>query len=150
MIWPFRRQSPQRPVITGPVLGVLLSNALAGGKLPNCKQVITKRRAACPTREDVRRCADKARKPWQEDVWECEDQARALVHELQLLARSRGQTYAVGMLRASAPSEAPGDLHVFVVMILSEGVNLHAAAFDPTADDWEDTPDITGIDLILV
>lgn len=143
----FRKPAPAvRPVITGETCAALLTAAIKGKTTKNFRLLLTKERMSCPTREDVRLAADRALRPWKRDVWECEDQARALVHEAQLIAANRGNTFAIGTLRADAPEESSHALHVFVWAVVSKGVNLRVDLFDATADDWADLPDVSGVD----
>jgi hypothetical protein len=49
---------------------------------------------------------------------------------------------------AEFPSDN-ADLHVFVWAILDLPEGLQFTLFDPTADDWADVPDLSGVDYAL-
>jgi hypothetical protein len=151
MIWPFRKPKPPptRPRLSGAAVHSLVVRALIGKTLPNFRPVIQKSVMACPLKPMLRRAADQSFKPWHEDVWECEDQARSLVHQCQLIAATEGCSWAVGTLRANAPEGSSHDLHVFVWAILDLPGGPQFTLFDPTADDWADVPDLTGVDYVI-
>ncbi len=143
-------KKPQRPVIDNITCGRLMKAALAGKTLPVFKYYNTKETMACPTPDDVVNADIKAFLPWEEGIWECENQANALVHQLQLMARSRRQTYAAGVLRADDPSRRPGRLHVFVWAVCTTPKGREVLIFDPTARQWFDIKRLTGVDYANV
>lgn len=150
-MWPFKskpKPAPRRR-LNGATVHALVARALEGKTLPNFRLFMQKGTLACPTKAMLRKAADQALKPWRRDVWECEDQARALVHQAQLVAANEGCSWAVGTLRASAPEGTTGTLHVFVWAILDLPEGLQFTLFDPTADDWADLPDLTGVDYAI-
>ena len=151
MIWPFRKPkpAPARRRLNGATVHSLVARALQGKTLPNFRLFMQKSLLACPPKAMLRKAADLAFKPWQGNVWECEDQARAVVHHAQLIAASEGCSWAVGTLRANAPDATPGSLHVFVWAILDLPEGLQFTLFDPTANDWADVPDLSGVDYAL-
>lgn len=149
-MWPFtsKSQAPRRR-LNGATVHALVTRALQGKTLPNFRLFMQKGTLACPPKAMLRKAADQALKPWRKDVWECEDQARAVVHHAQLIAAKEGCSWAVGTLRAAAPEGTPGSLHVFVWAILDLPEGLQFTLFDPTADDWADVPDLTGVDYAI-
>jgi hypothetical protein len=151
MIWPFRKAQPlpARRRLNGPTVQALVTRALQGKTLPNFRLFMQKSLLACPPKPMLRKAADLAFKDWQGDLWECEDQARALVHHAQLIAAKEGCSWAVGTLRANAPEGTPGALHVFVWAILDLPEGLQFTLFDPTANEWADVPDLSGVDYAL-
>ena len=151
MIWPFRKAQPlpARRRLNGPTVNALVTRALQGKTLPNFRLFMQKSLLACPPKPMLRKAADLAFKDWQGDLWECEDQARALVHHAQLIAAKEGCSWAVGTLRANAPEGTPGALHVFVWAILDLPEGLQFTLFDPTANEWADVPDLTGVDYAI-
>jgi hypothetical protein len=130
-------------------VNALVTRALQGKTLPNFRLFMQKSLLACPPKPMLRKAADLAFKDWQGDLWECEDQARALVHHAQLIAAKEGCSWAVGTLRANAPEGTPGALHVFVWAILDLPEGLQFTLFDPTANEWADVPDLTGVDYAI-
>jgi hypothetical protein len=149
-MWPFTsKPKPTRRRLNGATVHSLVARALEGKTLPNFRLFMQKSLLACPPKVMLRKAADQALKPWRANVWECEDQARALVHQCQLIAASEGCSWAVGTLRANAPEATPGSLHVFVWAILDLPEGLQFTLFDPTADDWADVPDLTGVDYAI-
>jgi hypothetical protein len=149
-MWPFtsKPKLPRRQ-LNGATVHALVTRALQGRTLPNCRMLMQKGVMACPSKAMLRKVADQAHKPWREDVWECEDQARAVVHHAQLMAAAEGCSWAVGTLRAAAPEGSSHELHVFVWAILDLPEGLQFTLFDATADDWADVPDLTGVDYVL-
>jgi hypothetical protein len=145
----FSKPKPTRRRLNDATVHALVLRALVGKTLPNFRFFMQKSVMACPPKAMLRKAADQARKPWRKDVWECEDQARALVHQCQLIAANEGCSWAVGTLRASAPDGSTGTLHVFVWAILDLPEGLQFTLFDPTADDWADVPDLTGVDYAV-
>lgn len=149
-MWPFTpKPKPTRRRLNGATVHALVLRALSGKTLPNFRLFMQKSVMACPPKAMLRKAADQAFKPWLKDVWECEDQARALVHQCQIIAANEGCSWAVGMLRASAPDGSAGTLHVFVWVILDLPEGLQFTLFDPTADDWADLPDLVGVDYAI-
>lgn len=152
MIWPFRKSKPQltRSRLSGGVVHSLVVRALVGKTQQNFRLLMQKGVMACPPKAMLRKAADQAHKPWRKEVWECEDQARAVVHHAQLIAAQEGCSWAVGTLRANAPEGSSHDLHVFVWAILDTHEGLEFTLFDPTADDWADVPDLSGVDYAII
>jgi hypothetical protein len=149
-MWPFTsKPKAARRRLNGDTVHALVKRALQGKTLPNFKLFMQKALLACPPKAMLRKAADQALKPWQGNVWECEDQARAVVHHAQLIAAKEGCSWAVGTLRAHAPDGTHGSLHVFVWAILDLPEGLQFTLFDPTADDWADVPDLSGVDYAL-
>lgn len=143
-------KKPQRTVIDGATCTALIRSALSGRTLTGFKFVNSKAVVACPTVDDVVNSDIKSWLPWEENIWECENQANALVHQIQLLARSRRQTYAVGVLRADAPGRGPGWLHVFVWAVCTTSKGREVLIFDPTDRKWFDIKKLTGVDYASV
>ena len=127
----------------------MVALALKGKTQQNFRLIVQKGAMVCPLKAMLRKAADQAYKPWQENRWECEDQARAVVHHAQLIAAKEGCSWAVGTLRANAPEGSSHELHVFVWAILDTHEGLQFTLFDPTADEWADVPDLSGVDYAL-
>ncbi len=149
-MWPFTSK-PKRQLrcLNGATVHSLVVRALEGKTLSNFRFLMQKGIMACPSKPMLRKVADQAYRPWQSELWECEDQARAVVHQAQLAAAKEGCSWAVGTLRANAPEGSSHDLHVFVWAILDLPEGLQFTLFDPTADDWADVPDLSGVDYAL-
>lgn len=149
-MWPFtsKPKLPRRQ-LNGATVHALVARALQGKTQPNFRLFMQKGIMACPPKTMLRKSADQAYKPWQENLWECEDQARAVVHHAQLIAAKEGCSWAVGTLRANAPEGSSHDLHVFVWAIFDLPEGLQFTLFDPTADEWADVPDLSGVDYAL-
>ena len=149
-MWPFtpKPKSPLRR-LNGATIHAMVTRALEGKTLSNFRFLMQKGVMACPPKTMLRKAADQAYRSWQSNLWECEDQARAVVHQAQLTAAKEGCSWAVGTLRAAAPEGSSHDLHVFVWAILDLPDGLQFTLFDPTADDWADVPDLSGVDYAL-
>lgn len=149
-MWPFTsKPNLPRRQLRGETAQAMVMLAMKGKTQPNFRLIMQKGIMACPPKVMLRKAADQAYKPWQENLWECEDQARAVVHQAQLLAAKEGCSWAVGTLRANAPEGSSHDLHVFVWAILDTHEGLQFTLFDPTADEWADVPDLSGVDYAL-
>ncbi len=154
MSWFSRMFKPQpvttRRTLPGAAVALLLRQALERSLAPNYRHVSTKARMAVTSREMIRAASDRSYLPWLKDRWECEDQARALVHELQLLARDEGCSHACGVLIGlHADDPVPDDrqdFHVWVwALVESADDRTRLVLFDATAREWADIPDVSDI-----
>jgi len=152
-MWPFTSKPkptlPPRRIITGPTCAALVRGALMGKLLPNFAYYPYKVRMACPDKMTFAAAVRKAWNPWREDIWECEDQARAVVHAAQLAAANEGCSWACGILRGDPPPnvDGKGNLHMYVWVILAEGINLSFALYDPGTNGWAELKFLTRVDL---
>jgi len=149
-MWFFKAKpkAPQRSVIDGVTVQMLLDRALKGRKRADYRHIPQKGEMSVVTTGDIEAAAKQAYRPWLRNCWECEQQALEVVQCAQKIAANEGRSWAMGILRAVDPSTISG-LHVMVWAVVQLPDGRGVVCYDATNRHWRGISTLTGVDYTL-